>query len=162
MARVTELPQMNPVWIWDITDRVGWGLTNRRADVQLVQLSINKLLPKLGLVDFRKPQGMGPMGKTHAPLRPLKVDGYLGNETANAIASYIRHKGHTNDQAIDPVYPLLSRLHGDPVGPGRLMAVSAIQRRTMFFLNRDHVQAYGRLLDTSEFPQPLQGEVAFA
>jgi hypothetical protein len=116
MARVTELPQFRPVWIWDITDRVGWGLANRRADVQLVQLSINKLIPKLGLVDFSKPQAMGPMGRTHAPLQPLKVDGLVGNKTANAIASYIRRKGNTADQAIDPVYPLLGRLGGDPIG----------------------------------------------
>jgi hypothetical protein len=162
MARVTELPQFRPVWIWDITDRVGWGLANRRADVQLVQLSINKLIPKLGLVDFSKPQAMGPMGRTHAPLQPLKVDGLVGNKTANAIASYIRRKGNTADQAIDPVYPLLGRLGGDPIGPARLMALSAIHKRTMFLLNTDHLQAYGRLLDKSEFPQPLQGEVAFA
>src|SRR5262245_32762815 len=92
VARATEFsPVFRPIWIWDLTDKVGWGLVKRRADVQLVQLSINKLIPKLGLVDFRKKGGTGPLPGMigHPPLGALKVDGYTGNETANAIRSYI-------------------------------------------------------------------------
>jgi hypothetical protein len=162
MARVTEFPStFRPIWIWDITDKVGWGLVNRRADVQLVQLSINKLIPKLGLVDYRRKPSPGPlpgMG-VYPPLAPLKVDGLMGNETANAIKSYTALKGNTTDQAVDPVYPLLARLHGDPVSPSAIAAGSALRKRTMFTLNSDHLAKYGRLLDNSEFPEPLRSEV---
>ena len=161
MARVTEFsPTFRPIWIWDLTDKVGWGLVNRRADVQLVQLSINKLIPKFGLIDHRKKAGPGPLPGigVYAPLAPLKVDGYMGNETANAIKSYITHKSITTDQAIDPVYPLLARLKGNPISPAAIMADAAVRKRTMFTLNSDHLAQYGRLLDDSEFPEPLRSE----
>jgi hypothetical protein len=161
MARVTELDGFKPIWIWDLTDRVGWGLKNLRADVQLVQLHINKLIPKLHLLDFRHPQGSLGAGMTsYAALSPLAVDGYIGNETANAIRSYLVTRPGVKDQAIDPVYPLLSRLKGDPTNPGVIAGAQAITRRTMFNLNLDHLRTCGRLLDSSEFPQPLLADVS--
>jgi hypothetical protein len=160
MARVTELNNgFSPIWIWDLTDRVGWGLRNLRPDVQLVQFAINKLIPKLGLIDRRKMlQNFGPGMQTFAPLAPLKPDGFMGTETANAINSYVSTLG-SRDQAIDPVYPLLDRMHGDPTGGAFLTAFMKIGQRTMFRLNLDHLRGYGTMMDEMQFPPVLRANI---
>lgn len=165
MARITELgDRFKPVWIWDVTDRVGWGMPNQRGDVQLVQLSINKLIDKLRLTDRRKRLNtMGPGLSQFAPLQPLVLDGFFGKETANAISSYLGRVGgfRPSDEIVDPVHPLLQGMRGDPTGAG-LLAFQKISRRTMFNLNRDHFLQHGTVLQIKEMPPPLQGEAARA
>jgi hypothetical protein len=163
MARVTEFPSkgsFGTLFIFDLTERVGFGMKNNKGDVQLVQLSLNRLIGKFDLRDFRKPQQGGPVGAVFAPLKPLNVDGFFGKETANAIESYLKVPSSPTspDRVIDPVHPLVNGLNGDPIN-GALLATSKILRRIMFCLNRDHLRTHGTLLPEGLFPQPLRSEI---
>ncbi|HEY2015475.1 MAG TPA: hypothetical protein VGH38_18345 [Bryobacteraceae bacterium] len=141
---------------------VGQSQVNRRADVQLVQAHINELIVHLGLQDLRKGKP-GPLGLEYPPLKQLEEDGWWGPETAAAVHSYqssasFRH-GCARDGRVDPAYPLLDQLKGDPTGYGYMSAYFNIQKRTIFLLNADHLKFKGRMMDETEFPQILRADL---
>lgn len=162
MARVTNLPgfMMHPVWIWDLDKQIGWGLANRRSDVMLVQVALNRVMKQLHLADARKKPTWGPLGAEYPDLAYLKPDGLWGNETYNAVATYQRRAG-SSDGMVDPVYPLFVNLSGDPTG-AQLMAYTKAMKRTMYRLNVDHLKIYGRMMTENDFPGELRGAVAQA
>jgi hypothetical protein len=162
MARITEMPafMLTPVWIWDLDQQVGWGYANRRDDVMLVQVALNRVMKQLGLVDTRKKGNIGPMGPEYPDLALLKTDGKLGTETQNAIIAYQRLTG-SSDGLVDPVHPLLKNISGDPTG-GQLMSWMKIQQRTMYRLAKDHLRIHGRMMTENDFPPELRGTVARA
>jgi hypothetical protein len=159
MAQVTEFPsshsfQFVASWVWDLTDRIGWGMPNGRADVQLMQYHLNDLIPKMDLRDYRKrtPSGFAKLGF-------LVVDGYWGKETANALDSYLTlgSSPKSPDRVLDPVYKAIHYLHGDPLSGG-LHGRDLIRNRIMYCLNRDYKHHYAQLANEDDFPEPLKSE----
>lgn len=162
MAQITDMPPMflRPVQIFDVTGKVGWGLHNSIEDVQLVQYAINKLAPKLGLLDFRKKtSSSGPGLNSYSHLAALTPDGKMGPETANAIASYQIYTHATPDNTVDPVYVLFDRLHGNPIGSNYIVARSLVERRMMYTLNTNYLAQFGRIMDENDFPPQLRAQI---
>ena len=160
MARITTMPDfmLTPVWIWDLNQQVGWGLTNRRDDVMLVQTALNRVMKQLQLGDSRKTPASGPLGPVYPDLGYLTPDGIFGNETYNAIGTYQRLVG-PSDGVVDPIYKMFINLGGDPIG-AQLMAYTKANQRTMYRLNKHHLQIYGRMMSEDDFPPELRGAVA--
>jgi hypothetical protein len=159
MAQTTAFPpnttrDFGTAWIWDLTDRIGWGMPNGRADVQLMQYHINDLIPKLGMKDMRKRTGKG-----FATLAYLVVDGYWGSETHNALESYLTlgSSPYSPDKIMDPVYTAFHYLHGDPTSAG-IRGRQIIGSRIMYRLNMDYRTHYQQLANGDDFPEPLKSE----
>ena len=164
MARLTDMPDGVPVQIFDVGDRVGWKLANKLEDVQLVQFAINKVAPKLGLVDRRKLiHNFGAEFREYAPLAPLVVDGKLGTETANAITSYqadIKFRfGTTPDNVVDPVYTTTAKMGSNRMSNNYIASLSKIRHRTIYLLNKDHLKLFGKIMNANEFPTELRAQI---
>ncbi len=153
MAQVTNLTSLGtrPIWMYDVTARVGPGLGNQRDDVALVQLAINAIMRSKNLRDSRArfdPRPTNPLSNIshgYPLLSFLVVDGYFGPETSNAVITYQRANGNVCDGIIDPVYPL--------IGKGNHLV---IRMRTIYGLNVDTLLYTGRMLDEHKFPPFLK------
>jgi hypothetical protein len=151
MARITNMPKfmMRPVWIWDLDQSVGWGRTNLRDDVLLIQVMLNRVMRQLGLTDGRKRTPRPTGGWESGDLAFLKTDSKFGPETHYAIQTYQR-RGGTVDGAADEVHPLLQKLDADT--NVQIMTTQKIYGRMIYRLNKDHLAIYNRMLDEKDFP----------
>ena len=145
MVQTTNFTSGRPIWIWDVSQSVGWVKPNKRSDVALVQLLINRVMRYEDLRDSRKRYYQGPddplRGRYHGypPLDFLEVDGWFGPETSNAINAYQAASPYFRDGVVDPVYPLVA-------------ADAVYTNRTIYQLNNDGLMAYGTMLSEDEFP----------
>jgi hypothetical protein len=145
MVQTTHMPTGRPVWIWDVSQSVGWVKPDDRSDVGLVQLLINRIVRVKDLRDSRGKYYQGPddpmFGRVHGyPLLDfLEVDGWFGPETANAINAYQAATPYFRDGVVDPVYPLIA-------------ADALYLNRTIYQLNLDGLMAYGTMLSEDKFP----------
>jgi len=170
VAQLTRMPPMFlPVEIIDVSLGVGFGRPNDRADVQLVQFGLNKIMSAPGgagqLPDLSKRGVPSPAGGTVSPpLPPLVVDGIFGNKTFAALKAYQAAVigGGTAllpDGAADPVHAQLAQLGGDPIGNRNLLILGKVGRFTMFKLNADILKLHGRVIQDSELPASVQTSI---
>jgi peptidoglycan hydrolase-like protein with peptidoglycan-binding domain len=139
MARARNLAdgQTDIKWIWDLEFTVGPGCSNRQDDVQLVQHVINTLSATLNLI---KSDG--------SAVGYLKRDGIFGPKTRAAIEAYQK----------------LRKASGKLIKPDGMVSPSSATgwtadgnaQFTIVYLNRDHLQIYGRMMDDKDFPEPLR------
>jgi len=169
MAQLTNMPfSFIPVEIIDVSVGVGFGRTNDRADVMLVQTFLNKIMAAPGgnpLSDVSKRPSVNPVGQQVFPsLAPLVVDGLFGNKTFAALKAYqsVGIAGRTAlvaDGAADPVHAQLAQLGGDPIGGRNLGILSKVGRMTMFKLNADVLTLFGRVIQDGELPPLVQASI---
>lgn len=171
MAQLTSMPSgLLPVQIIDVTLAVGFGRSNDRADVMLVQAALNKIMSAPGgrgkLPDFTKRPEPGPLMAIYPPLPPLDVDGFFGNKTFTALKTYqsimlTARRALIADGAVDPVHRQLGQPGGDPIGRNLAIFVK-VGQLTMFKLNADILTLFGRVLDVSELPVLVQASIQAA
>jgi peptidoglycan hydrolase-like protein with peptidoglycan-binding domain len=128
-------------WIWNVSGPVSPRAYSRRPDVMLVQHALNTLLSPLGLKD-----------DTGAPITSyLKRDGYIGPKTNEAIAAYQRNLRSRGllvkaDGSVDPA----SRSGWTDDGNAQF---------TIVYLNREHRNIYGKMMEEKDFPELLQADI---
>jgi peptidoglycan hydrolase-like protein with peptidoglycan-binding domain len=160
MARITEMPfGIKPVWVYDVTHPVSWRWFQYRDDVLLLQYALNRLIAKQKLSDFNAKPTIGPMGPERPPLAPLKVDGIFGNKTHAALMSFQRHGCIKVDGEVDSVHEYLEGLKGDPISPRNLQIWTSVMGFTMFRLNSDILELYGKMMDDMEMPPQVQAAI---
>jgi hypothetical protein len=144
MARYYELTkgQVGLAWIWNLTQAVGPGCPNAKGDVMLVQHLLNTLAVHFGLHDSK--------GK---PITGRIVrEGRFNDETAEAILAYQRNLKEARrkyvhvDGRIDP-----SNREG--------WTTRTDDQYTIVYLNRDHRDVHGKMVDEKDFPTFLQAEL---
>jgi hypothetical protein len=142
MAFIRNMPEGVGIrWIFDLSFAVGPNCRNHRADVQLVQHAINTLLASLKITRDDGSQIMD----------YLKRDGLYGPRTAEAIRGFQRAMRQDKrfiktDGRIDP--SSASGWTGDDQA-----------QYTIVYLNRIHRDAYGKMMDEADFPEPLKSDV---
>jgi hypothetical protein len=143
MAYYMEMdqPGQDLAWIWNVSGTVSPRAYSQRPDVMLVQHALNTLLAPLHL---KNDQGVEITSY-------LKRDGYIGPKTNAAIAAYqrsLRSRGFLvkADNSIDPA----SRSGWTGDGNAQF---------TIVYLNRDHRNTYGKMMDDSDFPELLRNNL---
>lgn len=126
-------------WIFNVTYPVGPNGVNRWDDVMLVQHALNVVMAPFELKDAR--------GRPITSY--LKRDGLFGPRTAEAILAYqtqarqVRKRMITVDGSVDPANHTGWTTH-------------AQVQYTIVYLNRDHRDLRGRMMDEADFPEPLR------
>jgi peptidoglycan hydrolase-like protein with peptidoglycan-binding domain len=143
MARYMELDQSSQdlAWIWNVSGPVSSRVYSQRPDVMLVQHAINTLMAPLHLKDDR--------GADITSY--LTRDGYIGPKTNAAIAAYqrsLRSRGFLvkADGSVDPA----SRSGWTSDGNAQF---------TIVYLNRDHRNIHGKMMEEKDFPELLQNNL---
>ena len=143
MAQYFELERgsIDLAWIWNVSQNVTPRAYSLRPDVMLVQHAINSVMARLQLRDEH-----GNLITSY-----LTRDGYLGPKTNAAILAYQRNlksRGYLVkcDGAVDPA----SRTAWTPDGHAQY---------TIVYLNRDHVEIQGKMMEEKDFPQLLQADL---
>ena len=136
-----ELGSIDLAWIWNVSQSVTPRAYSLRPDVMLVQHAINTVMAQLKLRD------------EHGDLITayLVRDGYLGPKTNAAILAYqrsLRDRGFLvkTDGTVDPS----SRQGWTPDGNAQY---------TIVYLNRNHVEIHGKMMEEKDFPQLLQADL---
>lgn len=141
MARIRNLPSGVGIrWIFDVQFSVGPGDSNRCDDVQLVQHALNTLLAHLGL---QRPNG--------SMITYLKRDGIFGPKTKEAILTYQK------SVLASKRYITADGHVGPSSATGWTKSGSA--QYSIVYLNRDHRDLYGKMMDENDFPEPLKMNV---
>lgn len=128
-------------WIWNVSGPVSPRAYSRRPDVMLVQHALNTLMAPLGLKD-----------DNGAPINSyLQRDGYMGPKTAALISAYqrnLRSRGFLvkADGAVDAA----SRSGWTEDGHAQF---------TIVYLNREHRDIYGIMMEEKNFPELLQADL---
>jgi hypothetical protein len=127
-------------WIFNVNRNVGLNLMSRKPDVMLVQHALNTVMAKLDLKDKS--------GKT---FHYLTRNGICDQPTADAIASYQRNlveRGRfvKTDGFVSPSSRSGWTTHGDA-------------QFTIVYLNRDHLQIQGKMMEEKDFPLELQADI---
>jgi hypothetical protein len=127
-------------WIFNVNRNVGLNFSSRKPDVMLVQHALNTVMAKLDLKDKS--------GKT---IHYLTRNGICDQATADAIASYQRNlveRGRfvKTDGFVSPSSRSGWTTHGDA-------------QFTIVYLNRDHLQIQGKMMEEKGFPLELQADI---
>ncbi|GLS45060.1 peptidoglycan-binding domain-containing protein [Methylobacterium brachythecii] len=142
MARVRNMvdTSVGIRWIYDVEFAVGPGCPNRSDDVQLVQHALNTLSAHYTL---KNPNG--------TLVGYLKRDGIFGTKTKNAIAAY---------QGVKKAKPVFISTDGQ-VSPSSATGWTAKgdAQYTIVYLNRDHRDLYGKMMEEADFPEPLKTSI---
>jgi len=142
MAFIHNMPDgVGIAWIYDVSFGVGPYARNHSADVQLVQHALNTLLAPLAI-----PGKDGQLIKTY-----LKRDGIYGPRTAAAIRGF-----QTRMQQLGFLIATDGRV--DPSSADGWTR-SGSQQYTIVYLNRQHRDVYGKMMDEEDFPEPLKSNV---
>jgi hypothetical protein len=144
MARYYELTKgaVGLAWIWNLSHAVGPGCANAKGDVMLVQHALNTITVHFGLTDAK---GKPLMGR-------IVREGKFNDETAEAILAYQRNLKEVRkryvhvDGRIDP-----SNREG--------WTSRTNDQYTIVYLNRDHRDVHGKMMDETHFPSFLQAEL---
>jgi hypothetical protein len=127
-------------WIFNVNRNVGLNLMSRKPDVMLVQHALNTVMAKLDLKEKS--------GKT---IHYLTRNGICDQAAADAIAAYQRNlveRGRfvKTDGFVSPSSRSGWTKNGDA-------------QFTIVYLNRDHLQIQGKMMEEKDFPLELQADI---
>jgi hypothetical protein len=127
-------------WIFNVNRNVGLNLASRKADVMLVQHALNTVMAQLDLKD-----------KSGKAIHYLTRNGICDQATADAIAAYQRNLVERGrfvkaDGFVSPS----SHSGWTKLGDAQF---------TIVYLNRDHLQIQGKMMDEKDFPAELQADI---
>jgi peptidoglycan hydrolase-like protein with peptidoglycan-binding domain len=128
-------------WIWNVSNSVSPHALAPRPDVMLVQHALNTVMAQLSLAD------------EHGQLITgyLKRDGYIGPKTLEMIKAFQRNLRSRH---------LLVKADGvvDPSSRDGWTSDSNAQY-TIVYLNREHRNIHGKMMDDDDFPELLRANV---
>jgi hypothetical protein len=128
-------------WIWNVSNSVSPHALAPRPDVMLVQHALNTVMAQLSLAD------------EHGQLITgyLKRDGYIGPKTLEMIKAFQRNLRSRH---------LLVKADGvvDPSSRDGWTGDSNAQY-TIVYLNREHRNIHGKMMDDDDFPELLRANV---
>jgi len=135
-----EAGSIDLAWIFNVNRNVGLNLSSRKPDVMLVQHALNTVMVKLDLKDKS--------GKT---IHYLTRNGICDQATADAIAAYQKNLVERGrfvkaDGFVSPSSRTGWNTHGDA-------------QFTIVYLNRDHLQIQGKMMEEKDFPLELQADI---